>query len=166
MANQRIIQKMLRKENFDSYQELFENYYSTKKLNKAFIEREEMFRNYFPKYEFEKMPQLISVLIKENKKIRMAEKEIEKIEASITIYQAPKFILQIRDSFAKLMEKFCRIVFNSLKSKLTELNSANLLGNFENNSELINNVAKIEEMKLLLPSDDAIDIRGFVKRIL
>ncbi|KAK8893784.1 hypothetical protein M9Y10_022213 [Tritrichomonas musculus] len=63
VANQRIIQKMLRKENFDSYQELFENYYSTKKLNKAFIEREEMFRNYFPKYEFEKMPQLISVLI-------------------------------------------------------------------------------------------------------
>ena len=128
-----------------------------------------MFRNCFSKYEFEKMPQLLSALIKENKKFRSVEKELEKVESSITIFQAPRFISQIRENFVKLIEKFCKIIFNSLKHVLSESNmndSAKLIGDLESNNDLINNIAKIEEMKILLPQDDVIDIRGFVKRIL
>ena len=169
IKNMKYIQKLLSKGSFDSCQELFENYYSMKKLNKAFIEREDMFRNCFSKYEFDKMPQLLSSLIKENKKFHSIEKELEKVESSVSIFQIPKFILQIRANFAKFMETFCRIIFNNLRIRLSELklkNSDNLISDFEDNTELINDIAKIEEMKLLLPLDDAIDIGGFVNCIL
>lgn len=155
VKNQQLFIDTLRSENIESIVELVEDYNTLKKLNKAFVEREELFRNSLPKYEFEKVPLFLSAIIKENNGFNAIKQELEKQNISITVYQIPAFIINLRKSFVGFMEKFC---------KLTLINQSN--SNQTPNDDLINSIAKIDEIKLLLPADEVIDIRGFVKRVL
>ncbi|OHT12110.1 hypothetical protein TRFO_03739 [Tritrichomonas foetus] len=143
------IQQKLNEQNIESLDELYNEYLTVKKMNRAYVEREEMIRNCFPKYEFEKVPEFVILLIKENKKYGMIEKEISKIDSSISIYQVPKYLKQIKANVANLIEKFSKLVVPKI----------------DDEEAFVVKVAKISELKSLLPPEEAIDIKGFIRKI-
>ena len=147
LRDQSQLKKILSSENFDTIEELISDFTTIKKINNDYIEREQSIIQIFQNYEFEKVPETISAIIKENKKYKAIENEILRVNNTLSLSQIPKYILQIKTNVSNMLEKFCKLV----SPKADE-------------DSFILSLSNIEELKTLLPPDEANDIRGFIER--